>query len=356
MEQKTYAFVRSRTYYREYDYRLLTPITKIPTLVHRHFEKCVRNILSDSTKNEAEWDEPTWLFIKQDKYVLWGVACNNKIFSEDCYQEELANRPVRCFCGVVYVDIGEQSLKLPYNIQAFQPVFDCTIGQLWKERVAEMPDVPVSLGDAYEYITPAGWKEELNINPRICRLFPSLSNAKELLSACLSSSEDISMAIDVVDKDQVYDKKSSTAILNVVMRHGMSKIDLPIKQKCKMCGAWVDELVDGLCDDCRRKESVPKVEDTNVHIPPKKNIYTCVECGKQTEWINKKGLCFDCEEKRYRKKLIRYIIIGVSILLLFFVKMCYAGDKRQGETSLGGNIPSDSISHTSDSMFLSSQK
>lgn len=355
MEKNIYAFVRSRTYYREYDYRLLTPITKISKTAHQYFEKCVRNILSDSSKNETEWDEPTWLFIKQDKYILWGLACNNRIFSTECCQEEVGRRGVRCFCGVVYVDADANSLKLPYCVQAFQSIFDSTIGYLWEKRVSEMPDVIVSLGEASEYIESAGWKNELNVNPRICRMLPPSSDTKELLSACLTVSTDISIAVNVMTQEQVYDKKTFIALLNAVMRQGMSTIDLPIKQKCKKCGTWVDELTDGLCNDCREREGIPEHKAPG-HEEYQEVLYICEKCGKQTEWVNDKGLCVDCAEKQYKNRIIRYIFIGMAILFVLLVKMCSSGDKQQDVSSSEKIIIDDTISHIYDSICLSSQK
>lgn len=357
MEKNIYAFVRSRTYYREYDYRLLTPITKISKTAHQYFEKCVRNILSDSSQNETEWNEPTWLLIKQDNCILWGVACNNSTFSKECCQEEVGRRGVRCFCGVVYVDADANSLKLPYNVQAFQSVFDSTIGYLWKERVSEKPDVIVSLGKANEYIESAGWKNELNVNPQICRLLPTSLDTKELLSACLTVSTDISIAVNVMTQEQVYDKKTFVALLNAVMRHGRSTIDLPIKQKCKKCGTWVDELVDGLCNECQKQRKLAEKEEIErIEKQEERILYTCVKCGNQKDWVNNKGLCIDCEEKQYRKKITNYILIGLSILILLCVKMCSSRDKQQDVSSSENCISVDTIAHTYDSIYLSSHK
>lgn len=354
MEKNIYAFVRSRTYYREYDYRLLTPITKISKTAHQYFEKCVRNILSDSSQNETEWNEPTWLLIKQDNCILWGVACNNSTFSKECCQEEVGRRSVRCFCGVVYVDADANSLKLPYNVQAFQSVFDSTIGYLWKERVSEKPDVIVSLGKANEYIESARWKNELNVNPQICRLLPTCLDTKELLSACLTVSTDISIAVNVMTQEQVYDKKTFIALLNAVMRHGRSTIDLPIKQKCKKCETWSDELIDGLCNDCRERESTAEHKAPDYEDSPEV-LYVCVKCGKQTEWVNEKGLCADCANKQYRKQLIRYIVIGLFVLFFICIKMCSAEDMQHyTQDTLENGASQDTVK--TDTINLSSQK
>lgn len=353
MEKNIYAFVRSRTYYREYDYRLLTPLSKISKITHQYFEKCVRNILSDSSKNETEWDEPTWLLIKQDKCILWGVACNNRIFSKDCSEEEVGRRGVRCFCGVVYVEADVNSLKLPYSVQAFQPIFDCTIGALWKERISEKQDVIVSLGETNEYIESAVWKNELNVSSHICRLLPSSSDTKALLSACLTASTDISIAVNVMTQEQVYDKKTFIALLNAVMRHGNSTIDIPIKQKCKKCGTWVDDLNDGLCDDCRKREDSAQSEELIQDATPDV-LYTCVRCGKQTDWTNEKGLCIECIERQKRRQQIRYIIIGVLLMFIFIVKMCASCHNNNHIVSHIASI--DSCSHKMDTIDYSSPK
>lgn len=357
MEQKTYAFVRSRTFYREYDYRLLTPITQIPTSIHQYFERCVRNLLSDSSQNENEWDKPTWLLVKYDIYVLWGVAINNKEFSIECYQEEVASRPVRCFCGVVYANYDIDAIKLPYSVQAFKPVFDSVIGKYWKERVAEIPDVIISLGDAKEYIEPSAGRDDLNENPQKCRLLPASVNAKDLLSACLASHADTSIAVGAVEIDQVYNEKSNIALLNAVMRYGTSTIDVPLKQKCKKCGALVDKLVDGLCDECQKQRKLAEKEEIErIKKQEERILYTCVKCGNQKDWVNDKGICIDCEEKQYRKKITNYILIGLSILILLCVKMCSSRDKQQDVSSCENCISVDTIAHTYDSIYLSSQK
>ena len=248
---KTFAFVRSRTYYREFDYRLLTPISVLPTNIHQNFSNSVRNLLSDSV---TAWDIPTWLLIKQDRFLLWGVAINNSVFSVDCDKEEVGRRGVRCFCGVVITDYSPLSIRLPYDIQAFTPVFNETVGKMWKERIQEQPDTSVELGRSNVYVEPTQFDGTLNTNSHICRIFPSKIDSIELLSACLACESDISIAINVTDKDQICNTTSALPIFNAVMKGGHSFYDIPIKQKCRKCGKLVEETIDGLCEDCQPKE------------------------------------------------------------------------------------------------------
>lgn len=308
-----FAFVRTRTYYREYDYRLLTPVTSLPAEIQNHFSRCVNNLINDSA---SEWDKPTWLLIKHGNYLLWGLAVNNNIFSEECCEEEVGRRRVRCFCGVV-INISETStIRLPYEVKAFQPIFDRTVAKAWMERVYEIPDVLVEFGEYDFYIEPGRYVNDLNMDNHICRLFPSSTNSMELLSAALTANSDMSVAVNVLNSSQVCDPSKAIPILNAIMRNASSTTDLPVRYKCKQCGQLVEEVHNGLCNSCREPRG-----DTPI-VKPEPITAVCNKCGEEVLHVDDNGYCNECSNRARKRKFYTWGAIAVLILLLLLTKGC----------------------------------
>ena len=293
----TYAFVRSRTYYREYDYRLLTPITAISKHINNYFSDCVRQLLKDSSSySPVEWDEPIWLLVKNENCLLWGIAINNRIFSKKCYKEEFG-RDVRCFCGVVFVDYDAESIELPYSISAFQPIFDNVVGRMWKERIFESENVEVDIGKADKYIHSGCKDNSLNLDEGICRLLPNNVDKEKLLSAALTVQSNVSIAIDVIEDKQVSAQR--TSLRNAVIRYRGKSYDIVLKEE----------------------QNNPKEEkhDGN-NVIGLEEIHVCPKCGKKVRFLNNHGIYDECKRRKTIKRLI-YICAGALIAGMLMAEM-----------------------------------
>lgn len=297
---KTYAFVRSRTFYREFDYRLLTPITEIPQNIEEYFSGCVSQFLSDGTEKEDEWDKPAWLLIKKENCLLWGLSIYNRIFSRECDKEESGRTGLRCFCGVVIADYDKANITLPYEISAFQHIFDKTVKFMWKGHDYEIPNVKVELGYSDNNISSSLFSESLNNDENICRLFPNTQDATVLLSACLASKADTSIAVNVIELKQVLGEHVS--IRNVILRNHNEKNDIIVDPtKCS-----------------RLQDQMETVIETGDNGP---DPMSCNKCRRQVTWLDQNGICEDCIRKMKRRRIIVCIFIGALILMGLFVYM-----------------------------------
>lgn len=319
-KSRTYAFVRSRTYYREYDYRLLTPITAISKHINNYFSDCVRQLLKDSSSySPAEWDKPTWLLVKKENCLLWGIAIHNRIFSEKYYKEEFG-RDVRCFCGVVFVDYDGESIELPYSISAFQPIFDNVVGRMWKERIFESENVEVAFEKADKYIYSGCKENTLNFDLKICRLLPNNVAKEKLLSAALTVQSDVSIAIDVIEDKQVSTQR--TSLRNAVMRYGQKSYDIVLKEE----------------------QNNPEEEkhDSN-NVIGEEEILICQKCGKKVRFLNNHGICDECKRRKFIMQIIcicaGVLIVGMLVAEMFIShKATDAQSTNQEETIIQPEI------------------
>lgn len=317
---KTFAFVRSRTYYREFDYRLLTPISSLPKDVHTHFSKSVSNLMRDSA---SDWESPTWLLIKHADYLLWGFAVSNSVFSPEFDKEEIGRTGLRCFCGVVITDYSPYELRLPFDINAFRSVFNHTVGALWEKRIYELPNTKVELDEADNYIEPTGYGANLNINANVCRLFASDTDSHALLSAALSCKYDISVAVNVMDSSQVYDSKAAYPILNAIMRNSSTTTDIMVSRNCSKCGKVSNDIVDGMCHDCRSHNDVQEEPVINVHKRmPETYDDVPVQCPKCGTIYLSKDFCPTCAKRRKMEKYFIWSCIVLFSLIAWGARRC----------------------------------
>ena len=189
-------------------------------------------------------------FKKHIKGVLWGTACQNAVFSED-YINDKKSRSIQCFIGIV-VEFPDERLKLPFDTQAFSPLFKEIMNKVWESRDAASIHLPVLLQD-FASIKFVHRKEgnALNYDSSNCKLFPSTyPYVENLFAEALSAQKEISFAAGIVSRDEVTSPEYSP-LLNAILTKGFDVIkDIPVLRYCSKCRKPYYSLKDGLCNEC----------------------------------------------------------------------------------------------------------
>ena len=308
---KTFAYIYSRTWDR--DFHVLTKCDVLPDEIRLVFDAQIKALLNDSVSPDS-YNQPTWLLSRKRKYLLWGFSITNNLLSDE-FTNDKFGRSIPCFCGVIYVDFTD-SLQLPYSIEPFKPMFNKVMNSVWKPGSGSAANIEVSLGQTNLIISASNYGE-VNTKDYLCRLFPSNINDKELLSQCLSVPKDVSIAINVLKRNQVCDnKEGNIPLMNAVMRSDMVKHeDVLVKHQCSKCGKWERVLMDGMCDFCFKEEQ-EKRED----IKETKHMFICRKCENAVDAVDDKGICHECRVKRKKRILYWYISIGLLLLLAMGIK------------------------------------
>jgi len=295
----TYSFIYSRTFYK--DYRLLTPLgdKACPKSICWSFEQKVRGLLRDGVSRNLT-NEPTWLLVKEQDYLLWGFAMSNRQISEEFSSDE-SGTLVRCFCGVIY-DNASAIKALPYSMVQFKPMFTQVMETLWKSFKESITNVKADIKSQPSDIVSGLWTNTLNIDSKLCRLFPD-DKKERLIGECLAYDGKISIAINVISQAQVVDRECS--LMNAVMRNGvMNTQDVAI---ASVLHPHDDETSD-----------VVKEAEGN-----KKGIkFTCQKCGCTVDWIDAKGRCVECVKKRRKKKILLGICVCVLSAVAIIINEC----------------------------------
>ena len=272
---KAFAFIYSRTKYDNTgDYRILSNVSEsvIPVEVILGFE---RSVLSLTSAKDVELQVPQWLFIKKKGFALWGVAGNNVVLN-DKYGTDDKKRPLRNFTGIIIPNYSGQNL--PNDMAFFSAFFSSIMEQLYDSFVKSfVNDFPVDVSNASKFIHPKPFDNKLNTDYHQCRVFSTTVDAESLVASCLSCPDDISIAINVARIESVTTPRFNP-LTNAVMREAMPEeiTDIPVKHLCGNCGKAVDDIIDGLCQDC-----------WNTQHP------RCSNCDKETSQLHE-GLCQDC--------------------------------------------------------------
>ena len=308
---KTFAYIYSRTWDR--DFRVLTKCDVLPHEIKMVFDAQIKALLNDSVP-PSSYNQPTWLLSKKDKYLLWGFSIANNLLSDE-FTNDKFGRSIPCFCGVIYAGFTD-SLQLPFSIVSFKPMFNKVMNLVWKPGSGSAANVEVSF-EQTNLIIPASNYGEVNTKDYLCRLFPGNANDKELISQCLSVSKDVSIATNVLKRNQVCDnKEGNIPLMNAVMRSEMVQHeDVQVKHQCSKCGKWERSLIDGMCDFCFKEEQ-GKQED----IKETKRKFICEKCKNTVEDVDDKGFCYECGVKRKKRILYCYISIGLLLLLAIGIK------------------------------------
>ena len=339
---KSYAILYSATSALDYRFIAWPDESFVPKFVCSEFKKNIKGLLS----NETPINIPKWIFVKKYiddvPYALWGTACQNAVFSED-YINDKKSRSIQCFIGIV-VEFPDERLKLPFDTQAFSPLFREIMNKVWESRDATSIHLPVLLQD-FASIKFVHRKEGnvLNYDSSNCRLFPSTyPYVENLFAEALAAQKEISIAAGIVSRDEVTLPEYSP-LLNAILTKGFDEIkDIPVLRYCSKCRKPYYSLKDGLCNECIKK--INKLETDNRVIierntpKPKcsvcgqefdeltdgmcwncykeSKLVRCKKCGKKVEYVYSHGECEDCYKKRKHKtRIIVFFLILIICLM-----------------------------------------
>lgn len=333
----TYAFLYSAT--ATLDYRLIASpgINVIPSSILSMFKKRILGLLSD----EASIAQPKWLFVKEyyneNVYVLWGVACQNDAFSS-LFSYDTKKRRIQCFTGVAVVN-PDDTIKLPYEVELMRGIFNEVMERCWDSMDKQPLEITYSLPDFQDgvYISKRT-VNTLNYDPSVCRLFPATHNDSGILFAdALSSNRNVSIASNIINNSEVTDSHYLPLLNAVSVKENIVVKDIRVQHECRGCQRPSYDLIDGLCESCRAKNTATEHEASLICSQCGKvykhleyglcdNCYklskmmTCKECGKKVEFIHPDGRCDDCRtiilKRKRRIVLITFLMLIAAILIV----------------------------------------
>lgn len=320
-----YPFIYTRSLY--HDFRVVTSksLTGVPgTIVHLATD--VARTLIDAENNQLE--EPTWVLVKKDGFLLWGMSALNKVLGEPNQDKE--KRPTRGFFGFI---TDSNIAKLPYSISYFKRLYETYVVPIWDsyeqlyQIIGNAPEISGS-----DFIEKSSrLNDKINTDDCICRIFPSSSEFKPLIEAVFSYNGDCSIATNVHRKRQcVKFGKEDISFTNAVMSS-----DSGLK-------ALEDVMV-------FVPHEIPKVTDIANDTPLEnhsndiQNNPECPICGSSV--YNYGDICANCKNEQRNKKFMKYGLYGflVLICLLLYFKGADIWDMflsyKQNEAPINNNLP-----------------
>lgn len=351
------------------DYRPLADLSDsiCPFEIRDHFTK---RIISLTNVGDKDLESPQWLLIKEQGYLLWGTVCLNKLLGEE-YSTDLYGIPLRGFTGVVIPNYANQ--PLPNSIDTFSIIFREVMAKLYESFTqSQVTNKTVDISKASSWIYPQLFSNKLNTDNHYCRLFSPITDAETLLASCLSCPNDISIAINVANKDSVTTPKFFP-LHNAVMRYDLQSEteDICVKHPCGKCGKEVDVLQDGLCHSCWRETHPPKLNKQKCEKCGKETerlqeglciscyekehkaikVY-CPKCGRETSFLVKHKMCDNCYQKRQKRDKLLYIILIIFMLITLCVKKCHRKPNTT-QLSVPENPEERKKQQQTDTVFLS---
>lgn len=287
-----YLYCYTRTKHIDYRHVFGLSHAMCPEEVQEIFTKRIRAILNQT--DDSNLLTPVFVFFRERDYVLYGVICLNSVLSSE-YCNEKTNGRVRGFMGIVS-DTSYKSIDyLPLSIDFYKELYNRHIVPVWEsytfqyenDKIIDMSDFPIS-----KRIEPSKKISCINIRKNCCRLFSNAWNGEILLSEALCINENISIALNIDDERQVT-MSDYYPLMNAQMKYPISGSfeDIKVQYRCEECQNLVDELyVDGMCRECWDKLNKPE---------PKPHTYTCQKCGALVESLMD-GLCEQCYRLRKR--------------------------------------------------------
>lgn len=297
-------FIYTRT--RNHDYRLVTSksLEDVSSQFKNLATEVARTMIDASDK---QLDKPSWVLIKKDGYVLWGISVINKALSDMSHDK--CERPVRGFFGFISDDHID---KLPYDISYFVELYRTYVLPIWDsydqlEQIIR-PIPPLKGNDFIEKASQLS--DEININETTCRIFPYRPEIRVLIEAVFSSTHDCSIAINIHKTEQCVkfgDDKMS--FMNAVMS------DDSVIKTIKDLVVFVQPMEEKSSSDNSVPPSAESSNHTIAPLPtafPVHNAPICI--GNQ---LNRNH-----RSKSKVKKYIKYGLYGflVLICLAVFVK------------------------------------
>ena len=287
-----------------YDFRVVTSksLTGVPrTIVHLATD--IARTLIDAENNQLE--EPTWVLVKKDGFLLWGMSALNKVLGEPNQDKE--KRPTRGFFGFI---TDSNIAKLPYSISYFKRLYETYVVPIWDsyeqlyQIIGNAPEISGS-----DFIEKSSrLNDEINTDDCICRIFPSSSECKSLIEAVFSYNGDCSIATNVHRKRQCVEfGKDNISFTNAVMSSDSGQKALED----------VTVFV---------PHEIPKVTDIANDTPLEnhsndiQNNPVCPICGSSV--YNYGDICANCKNEQRNKKFMKYGLYGflALICLLLYLK------------------------------------
>lgn len=207
-----YPFIYTRTKY--HDYRILTTksLKNLPReimILSRSIARAMIDVDNDYLK------EPTWVLVKTDDYILWGISCLNCLLSHK--SNDKTNRPVRGFFGIIAVTSSTHIL--PLDTDYFKQLYAKYVNPIWESlNDSEEIEVESVTIPCENYIYPSEQTSIINLDQSICRIQPYTKEVLDLLSEVFGSESDNSIALNVYDKRQIIDiGVNRFSFMNIVM-------------------------------------------------------------------------------------------------------------------------------------------
>ena len=297
-----YPFIYTRS--KRIDYRVVTSqiLDSLPSSIVNISKKIARTSID---ADDRELEEPTWVLVKNDCYLLWGVAVVNNVLGEVCRDKE--NRLVRGFFGFIS---DNQIESLPYGISYFKELYNTYVTPIWdsydqNEQITCLPP-PMKSDD---FIIPSLLlNNEINVACDLCRIFPYCSKDKGLIEAVFASMGNCSIATNVHSKKQYIEfGEDKLSFMNVVMSNG---------------------------SDVKNKEDIKIIVNSASHINIQEQFIEentvqedafCSNCGKLL--LKNDTLCPECKSKQQNKKYLKFglYLFIVLICLMLIMKGCKWG-------------------------------
>lgn len=316
-----YPVFYSATFVRDYDFIVL-PGNDVPETVMSIFKKRISRLLM----GDALIEHIKWLFDREIvgdvSYCLWGMACQNKLFSE-IYRNDKMKRDLQCFIGVIYKTEGGTLSELPFDRRAFQDMFEIVMKKRWTDIESSSLSgagclVAEKMG--LDYIRKMDSAvARLNFDQSVCRMFPGCEYEEQILfGAALASSSPVSVVSGILSRSEATSPEYEPFMNAVLVSDFGSVSDVPVSRMCRKCHKICQTLNDGLCSDCydsehAEREQEIKKEDFNSE---QTRMIHCRQCGRLVERVNADGKCDTCRNSDKKKHLFIFVLALVVAALL----------------------------------------
>lgn len=286
---------------RYHDFRLVT--SKSLKTVSQSIVRTFKDIASTMIDAEnVQLVEPSWVLVKKEGYLLWGIAVVNKVLGD--VNQDKYNRPARGFFGLI--SDGDIS-RLPYSISYFAELYKTYVTPIWDSPIqTEQIECQVPTISGADFIVKSPRLDhEINVSTGKCRRFPSNSDCKALIEAVFASFDDCSIATNIHNRDQGIEfGNDKLSFMNIVMSSesllkSTEDVTVTVKDEPPVIG-----------------KETPTTEDDE----ERKEYSICSECGKPV--YGDEALCQVCKDKQQIKKYLKYgfYVFVVAICLIMLVK------------------------------------
>lgn len=294
-----YPFIYTRSMH--HDFRVVTSksLTGVPrTIVHLATD--IARTLIDAEDNQLE--EPTWVLVKKDGFLLWGMSALNKVLGE--LNQDKEKRPTRGFFGFIS---DSNIAKLPYSISYFKRLYETYVVPIW-DSYAQMDQIVCNMPEilGYDFIEKSSRLcTDINTEESICRFFPGTTECKSLIEAVFSYNGNCSIATNIHRKKQCVEfGEDNISFTNAVMS---SDSKLSNIEDVKVI--VTNEIIDSPKYDMPDEEHIDDINDEPV----------CPICGSPVSDYG--NICTNCKKRQQNKEFMKFGLYGFMVLiclLLYF--------------------------------------